>query len=1181
MHTLIKLFFNGCICLSCSIAFPTYIHAQTEGEAANPTREQSEAFTSQFPVNIHATTEQTISYDDVYGIEIALPLAGNVEISASEDDRIVIKLEKQGIGINEEIVQSHLDAVKLGICRVEDIVQLMPQLPENRESEASLTRIDCHIETPPDISVKIKTVTGDVRVSGLRGAMNITTNIGHVQFSETMGQYQVAVTEGRIYGRIFLTSGNNSFVTRNGSIDLVVLDSVAAPMNFTAIDGGIRLHLPEGFPADVEIKNEERERRTIFIELPAEIDHSLTGDVWSGSINGGGPLIRLQASDQVAILAADAPASERTEADDANNLPSNELPFEENDTMMLPTVAVSRTAVSPVIDGNLFERAWSNAVPLHQFYQADGIYPAGEPTQVFLMCDEQNLYIGARAYDSRMKQVRVSQTRKDAAVWDDDAIEILLDPNPQTDSYYHLIVNPIGTVLDQIVQCDYPPDARIAPTAVGAKRTDLTSSNGLADLRWDAKANIKTQITSTFWSVEIALPLTSLESAASDNWRLNVLRKVHRRDEYSYWSPTYDVDTPWWPHWREQMGILRMVSSESPHITQAHELEEKLEIAGIEVHGNAEISTPEILQLIPFKRGDVVTVSELSWLKDELNFHDWFREVHLETADAFSAADEMAVEPPLNPEPPVFKVVISLRVTEMPTRYAQAVSIHNNRHLLSTTLRALFGLEAGRTSIEELETKCQLITTLHRNCGYQLASTHYQFVGDNLQIDINEGHLDAIRFVGNRRIRTSELIDALDFKQGDTYNQIQFQSLIDGLEARLKSYKSYVLAVKQWQLKPDGEKNVLEIEVEERSIVNWDLLPIADFNRVHGVVLGGEGEVQTKDYGGGLLFGGLSYGLSSATWHYQLGVEKRWFDRHTVSVGGGIHKLTDTNDDSSLSPSEELLAALVLGDAFIDYYLRQGYQAWLKGRLTPSTSIALKFTDEKHEILFTSTDWSLFNRNPPKKSNLRINEGHLRSISVSYHFDSRDFKSHLRRHFQVYPAPNSRSTRGWQGNFAVEYAGKSLQTDFDFTLYRFKLARYNRFSNNHFLDFRLAGGFSDAPLPRQRLFYLGGIGNLRGYGFKEFVGDNMLLFNMEYRYRLAQSNAIAAALIAFLDSGYIWYNGERPTLNRFYTSIGIGLSLDWMMFHDAVQMDTVRVEIARALRNGRNVNFILRLARMF
>ena len=1174
-----KLFFSGCICLF-SIAYHTSIHAQSKIEVDNSLPERTEVPTSQLPVNLHATSDQIISYDDVYGIELTLPFSGDIDIRASEGNRILIKLEKHGLGINGEVAQTYLDAVKMGITRVEDILQLTPQLPENFESDARLTYMNCLIEAPPDISVKIKTVNGNVRVGGLRGVMDITTNTGNVQFSETMGQYQIAVTEGRIYGRIFLTKGKNSFETLKGSIDLVILDSVAAPMDFAAINGGIRLRLPENFPAEVEIKNEESDQRTVFIELPAEIDHSISGDAVSGAINGGGPLIRLHASDQVAILAADSPLSERTKAE-ANSLSSNEQSIDENDTITVPTAAVSRTDVSPIIDGNLFEKSWSNTAALHYFYQADGILPARDPTQVFLMWDEQNLYIGVRAYDSRMSQVHVSQRSRDSAVWDDDSIEILIDPNPQTHRYYHLICNPIGAVFDQIVKSDYPPDARISSTAAGAKGTELTSSNGVVNWGWDANANIKTQIKSTFWCVEIALPLTSLESAASDQWRFNVLRKVHRQDECSYWSPTYDVHTPWWPHWREQMGILNLVSPQSSQFTDERVLEEKLEIAGIEVHGNSEISTPEIIQLLPFRRGDVVTISELSWLKAELEIHDWFSQVHLETADALSDGDETPFEPSLNPEPLVFKVVISLRVTEMPTRHFQMISLHDNRFIISNALRALFGLKAGRTSIEELETKCQLITTLYRNSGYQLASTRYQFFGDNLKIHINEGHLHEIRFVGNRRVRTAKLMDSLNFKQGEIYNRTRCQSLIDELESRLKSNKSYFVEVKQWQLKRDGEKNVLEIEVEERSIVNWGMLPILDFNRVHGVVLGGSGEVQAQDYGGGLLFGELNYGLSSATLHYQFGAEKRWFDRNTVSVGGGIHKLTDTNNDSMLSAEEEFLGALVLGDAFMDYYLRQGYQAWIKGRLTPSTSISLNFTDEQHEILFTATDWSLFNRNAPKKSNLRINEGHLRSVTVSYDFDSRDHRSYAKRHFQVYPTPNSQTTRGWQGNFALEYAGKRLQTDFDFTLYRFKLARYNRLSNNHFLDFRMLGGISDAPLPRQRLFYLGGLGTLRGYGFKEFIGDNMLLFNMEYRLRLAQGNPIAAAAMAFIDSGYAWYNGEHATFNRFNTSIGVGLSLDWMVFSDAVQMDTVRIEIARALRKSRNVNFILRLARMF
>ena len=83
--------------------------------------------------------------------------------------------------------------------------------------------------------------------------------------------------------------------------------------------------------------------------------------------------------------------------------------------------------------------------------------------------------------------------------------------------------------------------------------------------------------------------------------------------------------------------------------------------------------------------------------------------------------------------------------------------------------------------------------------------------------------------------------------------------------------------------------------------------------------------------------------------------------------------------------------------------------------------------------------------------------------------------------------------------FLVEYANKRLNSDFNFNLYHFMIVRYNRLLSNHNLDFRLEGAFSDGPLPRQRLLYLGGIGTLHGYDFKEFVGDNTLLFNVEYR----------------------------------------------------------------------------------
>ena len=80
---------------------------------------------------------------------------------------------------------------------------------------------------------------------------------------------------------------------------------------------------------------------------------------------------------------------------------------------------------------------------------ADATTLPNEPTQAFLLWDEQYLYIGARIYDSQMKQVQITQTNPDSSVWLDDTFEILVDPNPATPTYHHFVINPIGTVFDQ------------------------------------------------------------------------------------------------------------------------------------------------------------------------------------------------------------------------------------------------------------------------------------------------------------------------------------------------------------------------------------------------------------------------------------------------------------------------------------------------------------------------------------------------------------------------------------------------------------------------------------------------------------------------------------------------------------------------------------------------------------
>ncbi len=1159
-------------------------------EAVTPT--DSEQNTSQY----RSTSAQQISYDNVYGLEMALPCAGSVQVRAAAQEEITVKLEKHGTGGNEGIVQTYLNAVQLDISTKDDILLLTPRLPESPDSDAKLTRLDCFIETPPDLFLKIKAESGDIRVHGIRGNMVLTTTVGHIHLDKVMGEYQVSTQEGRIYGQIFLIGGTNTFETQSGSINLVVLDEIAAKMILNARDGAIWLHTPESYPADLEIQVENKDQRAITIDLPVELETAYVGDVVQGWINDGGPLIQMTASQGITIRPSQSVSTE-SKVDDSEAKIDNL--YAEDDLTPPPTVDIPRASLQPVIDGDLFEKAWAKSVPLSPFYQADATTQPKEQTQGFLLWDEQYLYIGARMYDSQMKRVQITQTNPDSAVWLDDALEILVDPNPDTPTYHHLVINPIGVVFDQHIKAEDSSDSDLE-----------TAYERMAKPAWDSRAQVKTQIAPTFWSVEVALPRDTLEATSSENWRFNLHRKMRGQPtesslkpstNYSYWSPTYDEIRPWWPHWPDRLGVIRLTETEDSEPSQGSESVEQLSLVTIEVEGNSKIPIAELLEKLPFQPDDLISIDELTWLNRELEALDWFREVRLETSDAVEenveipgglsvrgrfnspetgaprAGDTRDEPPPI----PIFRVNLRIHVTEVPTGVVKRLDLHRNRYFISPFLHKAFGLKPGRTSIEKLTIKCQLIENLYRHHGYDLVQVTYRFADTQLLIEVEEGHLDDIRFSGNRRIKRAELTNALGFKQGDAYSKQIGTTRLNQMRAKLNENNLYFKNIKSWEVKREGERNVLAIEVEERSRINVNWRPVFDFNRVHGLILGGGGAVSPLE-ANAQIYGEVSNGLSSKIWNYQLGAEKTWFDDHALSIGGGIYQRTDTNDYTGLSEGEEFLAALLFGYTFLDYYQRKGYQARVKGQLSQSMDITLEFTDEDHETLFKSTDWSMFNKNIPKRSNLRIDEGNLRSVTLGYHFNSGKPPTPQMQNFWTVSIPDYRTKRGWRGNFSLEYADEKLKSDFDFNLYRFTIMRDNQLLNNHHLDFRLEGGFSNGPLPRQRLLYLGGISALRGYDFKEFVGDNLLLFNVEYRIHfgkiryLDESEGPLGAVAAFLDTGYAWFDDENLRFNRFNTSVGVGLSL--FLGNPSVAL---RFEVARALRKERNFIPILLLSQRF
>ncbi|MCM8819100.1 MAG: DUF4091 domain-containing protein [Candidatus Omnitrophica bacterium] len=160
-----------------------------------------------------------------------------------------------------------------------------------------------------------------------------------------------------------------------------------------------------------------------------------------------------------------------------------------------------------LIDGNLNEKYWANSLRVSDFY----LYRKKEQkskveTQAYLLYDEDYLYIGFICDEPNMNKIVANVKEKDASVWIDDCIEILIDPEKDVQNYWHIIINSTNTIYDAKSS---DPKFDIKGLLSGVKKGD------------------------NFWSVEVAIPFKEISKTIpsfGDKWGLKLCRE--RKIEY-------------------------------------------------------------------------------------------------------------------------------------------------------------------------------------------------------------------------------------------------------------------------------------------------------------------------------------------------------------------------------------------------------------------------------------------------------------------------------------------------------------------------------------------------------------------------------------------------------------------------------------------------------------------------
>ncbi len=473
-------------------------------------------------------------------------------------------------------------------------------------------------------------------------------------------------------------------------------------------------------------------------------------------------------------------------------------------------------------------------------------------------------------------------------------------------------------------------------------------------------------------------------------------------------------------------------------------------------------------------------------------------------------------------------------------------------------------LEAARIRVDEplpdtVEQIAVAVEREYRDEGFSFAEVTAAFddAAGALTITIDEGHIDEVEFTGVGTERARTLADEFAMRAGDVFNRSRAG---DALRALLRPTRGAISPARRaFDLVRRNGRRVLVVDVTERAGTFRASLDMGEredwFTAVDGLVpsLGFAGAVfDHTNFNHAYLAAHVSWRTATGDAGYSLGFERPLFRRTTVFVGGELYDLTATDDRWQMSGTQASLSALLVRESTRDYYRRHGVQLHAAVRPNPRFEAQFAWRGERHDALGVESDFSVWNGDEEFRPNLGAAEGKLNALifgavfdSVGFHDDS--LTATYRRHqldtpFGQLRNPDEDPGRPvWRAQWTSEVSTPDvLGSDFDFHRHIVSGRALFPLSSHEELRARAIGGWSGGALPPQRQFSLGGIGSVHGYGFKEAVGDTLLLFNVEY----ALGRLNGPHIVPFFDAGRIAGDaGEAVWMKG--VGFGLGITRDF------------------------------------
>jgi hypothetical protein len=182
---------------------------------------------------------------------------------------------------------------------------------------------------------------------------------------------------------------------------------------------------------------------------------------------------------------------------------------------------------NPVLDGEIRgDAAWEKVTPIQDFWQLRPKIgePASQDTDVYIGYTNDTLYIGVILHDSDPGKIIVADSRRDADLKETDSFTMIIDSFLDKQNGFVFGTNPAGIEYDGQV------------TNEGSG--NFGSGGGGFNLNWDTNWSVKTKKGDYGWSLEMAIPFTSLRygKESIQKWGFNFQRNIRRINETSYWA---------------------------------------------------------------------------------------------------------------------------------------------------------------------------------------------------------------------------------------------------------------------------------------------------------------------------------------------------------------------------------------------------------------------------------------------------------------------------------------------------------------------------------------------------------------------------------------------------------------------------------------------------------------------